>query len=71
MANVDYQVPSSGNSNVAEGSDTLETTLELGDTLTLSFGTQDSGWTFSQADSFFNATDISGSYSTAGILNRS
>jgi hypothetical protein len=67
MANVDYQVPSSGNSNVAEGSDTLETTLELGDTLTLSFGTQDSGWTFSQADSFFNATDISGSYSTAGI----
>lgn len=69
MANVNYTVPTSANSSTAYGSDTLATTLELGDTLTLQFGTQGSGWTFSQADSFFNSTDVGGSHSTDTVQN--
>ena len=62
MAIVTKEVPTADDNNTGADPETLSTTLELGDTLRLDVNGQASNWTFSQADSFFNSTDVGGTH---------
>jgi len=71
MAIVTQIVPTSANNNTGASPETLGTTLELGDTLRLDVEGQASNWTFSQADSFFNSTDVGGTHVSNSTENDS